>query len=129
MNFNTCSAGSGGESGNQGALHNVRLLSLIFGLPVVSHWKVYLPVMGLPLVMIVSAIIAAEKRGKMKAVTTRAVGLILIGQLLLGVAPLRVWSRHNENERKLATRQFPQCVARRYTGVSLGFSGFCEVFN
>ncbi|MBP0588913.1 MFS transporter [Paraburkholderia sp. LEh10] len=57
------------------------------GLPVASHWKIYLPVMGLAFVMMVPAIIAAEKRGKMKAVVLGAIGLILIGQLLLGAAP------------------------------------------
>jgi MFS family permease len=91
-------------------LHNVELLRLNFGvlvlhatqtalflvvprileaggLPVASHWKVYLPVMGLAFVMMVPAIIAAEKRGKMKPVLLGAIGLILIGQLLLGAAP------------------------------------------
>ncbi|NRO94628.1 MFS transporter [Paraburkholderia sp. NMBU_R16] len=57
------------------------------GLPVASHWKVYLPVMGLSFVMMVPAIIAAEKRGKMKPVLVGAIGLILFGQLLLGTAP------------------------------------------
>jgi MFS family permease len=88
-------------------LHNVELLRLNFGvlvlhatqtalflvvprllvdagLPVASHWKIYLPVMGLAFVMMVPAIIVAEKRGKMKAVIVSAIGLILIGQLLLG---------------------------------------------
>ncbi|QGZ53712.1 MFS transporter [Paraburkholderia acidiphila] len=88
-------------------LHNVELLRLNFGvlvlhatqtalflvvprllvdagLPVASHWKIYLPVMGLAFVMMVPAIIVAEKRGKMKAVLVSAIGLILIGQLLLG---------------------------------------------
>ncbi|RKP49196.1 MFS transporter [Trinickia fusca] len=91
-------------------LHNVELLRLNFGvlvlhatqtalflivprileaggLPVASHWKVYLPVMGLSFVMMVPAIIAAEKRGKMKPVLLGAIGAILIGQLLLGAAP------------------------------------------
>ncbi len=62
------------------------------GLPVASHWKVYLPVMGLSFVLMVPAIIAAEKRGKMKAVLVSAVGLILIGQLLLGAAPHTILS-------------------------------------
>ncbi len=62
------------------------------GLPVAAHWKVYLPVMGLAFVMMVPAIIAAEKRGKMKAVMVSAIGLILIGQLLLGAAPHTLWS-------------------------------------
>jgi MFS family permease len=94
-------------------LHNVELLRLNFGvlvlhatqtalflprileaggLPVASHWKVYLPVMGLSFVMMVPAIIAAEKRGKMKVVLVSAIGLILIGQLLLGVAPHTILS-------------------------------------
>jgi len=91
-------------------LHNVELLRLNFGvlvlhatqtalflvvprlledagLPVRSHWMVYLPVMALSFVLMVPAIIAAEKRGKMKAVLVSAVALILIGQLALGAAP------------------------------------------
>ncbi|WP_153101425.1 MFS transporter [Paraburkholderia hayleyella] len=63
-----------------------RILEAV-GLPIASHWKVYLPVMGLSFVMMVPAIIAAEKRGKMKAVLLGAIALILIGQLLLGAAP------------------------------------------
>jgi MFS family permease len=62
------------------------------GLPVASHWKIYLPVMGLAFVMMVPAIIAAEKRGKMKAVLVGAIVLILIGQLLLGVAAHTIMS-------------------------------------
>jgi MFS family permease len=96
-------------------LHNVELLRLNFGvlvlhatqtalflvvprileaggLPVASHWKIYLPVMGLAFVMMVPAIIAAEKRGKMKIVMVSAIALILIGQLLLGAAPHTLWS-------------------------------------
>jgi predicted MFS family arabinose efflux permease len=96
-------------------LHNVELLRLNFGvlvlhatqtalflvvprilvdggLPVASHWKIYLPVMALAFVLMVPAIIAAEKRGKMKSVMLSAIGLILIGQLLLGAAPHTLWS-------------------------------------
>jgi MFS family permease len=62
------------------------------GLPVASHWEVYLPVMGLSFVMMVPAIIAAEKRGKMKPVLCGAIALILIGQLLLGTAPHTIMS-------------------------------------
>ena len=91
-------------------LHNVELLRLNFGvlvlhatqtalflvvprilvaggLPVASHWMVYLPVMGISFVLMVPAIIAAEKRGHMKSVLVSAVALILIGQLLLGAGP------------------------------------------
>jgi MFS family permease len=96
-------------------LHNVELLRLNFGvlvlhatqtalflvvprilvaggLPVASHWMVYLPVMGLAFVLMVPAIIAAEKRGKMKVVMVSAIALILIGQLLLSAAPHTLWS-------------------------------------
>ncbi|SAL14762.1 major facilitator transporter [Caballeronia sordidicola] len=96
-------------------LHNVELLRLNFGvlvlhatqtalflvvprileaggLPVAAHWKVYLPVMGLAFVLMVPAIIAAEKRGRTKAVMLGAIFLILIGQLLLGAAPHTLWS-------------------------------------
>lgn len=62
------------------------------GLPIASHWKVYLPVMGLSFVMMVPAIIAAEKRGKMKSVLLSAIALILIGQLSLGEAPHTILS-------------------------------------
>jgi len=65
------------------------------GLPIAAHWKVYLPVMGFAFVTMVSAFIAAEKRGKMNAVTIRAVGLILIGQLLLGESPHMLWFQAN----------------------------------
>lgn len=89
-------------------LHNVELLRLNFGvlvlhatqtalflvvprlladagLPVASHWKIYLPVMGLSLVLMVPAIIAAERRSMTKAVVVSAVALILIAQVLLGL--------------------------------------------
>jgi len=62
------------------------------GLPIASHWEVYLPVMGLAFVMMVPAIIVAEKRGKMKAVLVSAIGLVLIGQVLLGLAPHQTFS-------------------------------------
>jgi MFS family permease len=96
-------------------LHNVELLRLNFGvlvlhatqtalflvvprilvaggLPIASHWMVYLPVMGLAFVLMVPAIIAAEKRGKMKVVMVSAIALILIGQLLLSAAPHTLWA-------------------------------------
>lgn len=92
------------------ALHNVELLRLNFGvlvlhatqtalflvvprllvdagLPMASHWQVYLPVMGLSFVGMVPAIIVAENRGKMKPVLLGGVAAILIGQLLLGSTP------------------------------------------
>ncbi|MPW23371.1 MFS transporter [Paraburkholderia sp. CNPSo 3157] len=55
------------------------------GLPVASHWQIYLPVMGLSFVLMVPAVIAAEKRRMMKSVVVSAVGLVLIGQFMLGL--------------------------------------------
>ena len=123
-------------------LHNVELLRLNFGvlvlhatqtalflvvprileaggLPVASHWKVYLPVMGLAFVMMVPAIIAAEKRGKMKAVLVSAIGLILIGQLLLGVAPHTILSVAAILFRLLSRLQYARSVAA-FAGVETG---------
>jgi MFS family permease len=53
------------------------------GLPVASHWKIYLPVMAIAFVLMVPAIIVAEKRGCMKAVILSAIVAILIGQVAL----------------------------------------------
>ncbi|MGF6851679.1 MFS family permease [Paraburkholderia sp. CI3] len=115
-------------------LHNVELLRLNFGvlvlhatqtalflvvprileaggLPVASHWKVYLPVMGLSFVMMVPAIIAAEKRGKMKIVLLSAIALILIGQLLLGVAPHTILSVERRSVRVLSRLQYSRGLA------------------
>lgn len=61
------------------------------GLPLASHWRVYLPVMGLSFVLMVPAIIAAEKRGRMKGVMLGAIALVLIGQLLLAEMPATLW--------------------------------------
>ncbi|TXC81113.1 MFS transporter [Paraburkholderia azotifigens] len=55
------------------------------GLPVASHWQSYLPAMGLSFVLMVPAIIAAEKRHMMKSVVVSAIGLVLIGQFMLGL--------------------------------------------
>lgn len=57
------------------------------GLPVAQHWEIYLPVMGLSFVAMVPAIIAAEKRGKMKPVLLSAIALVMIAQFLLGELP------------------------------------------
>jgi MFS family permease len=87
-------------------LHNVELLRLNFGvfalhatqtalfvvlpgmlvaggLPVASHWKVYLPVMGVSFVLMVPMMIAGERRGKIKGILLIAIGLVLAGQLAL----------------------------------------------
>jgi MFS family permease len=55
-------------------------------LPVPEHWKVYLPVVLASFVLMVPAIIAAEKRGRMMKVFVGAVALLLASQIgfLLG---------------------------------------------
>ncbi len=53
-------------------------------LPVGEHWKVYLPAVLLSFVAVVPAIIAAEKRGRMKAVFNACIVLLLAVQLGLG---------------------------------------------
>jgi MFS family permease len=50
-------------------------------LPVAEHWKVYLPAVLISFVVMVPAIIAAERRGKVKQVFIAAVGLLLMTQL------------------------------------------------
>lgn len=62
------------------------------GLPVASHWKVYLPVMALAFLMMVPGIIVAEKHGKMKVVLLASIVLILCAELLFGSGPHTVWS-------------------------------------
>jgi predicted MFS family arabinose efflux permease/copper chaperone CopZ len=51
------------------------------GLEVASHWKVYLPVVLGSFVLMVPAIIVAEKRARMKRVFVAAVALLLVSQL------------------------------------------------
>ena len=51
------------------------------GLAVGEHWKIYLPTVLLSFVFMVPAIIAAEKRGRMKLVFNAAIALLLAVQL------------------------------------------------
>jgi hypothetical protein len=44
-----------------------------------------------PFVVVVPGIMVEEKRGKMKATMVSTIGLILIGQLLLGDTPNMLW--------------------------------------
>jgi predicted MFS family arabinose efflux permease len=48
------------------------------GLPAASHWQVYLPAVLLSFALMVPAVIAAERRGRMKAVFIGAVVLLLV---------------------------------------------------
>ena len=63
------------------------------GLPVVEHWKVYLPAVLLSFVVMVPAVIIAERRNLMKPVFNAAVALLALVQLGLwllgdGLIPL-----------------------------------------
>ena len=57
----------------------------IGGLPVAEHWKVYLPALLLSFVVMVPAIIVAERRGHMKLIFNAAIVLLLIVQAGFGL--------------------------------------------
>lgn len=54
------------------------------GLPVAEHWKVYLPAVLVSFVLMVPAIIAAEKHGRMKLVFNAAIALLCVVQIGFG---------------------------------------------
>lgn len=51
------------------------------GLPVAEHWKVYLPAVLASFALMVPAVIAAERRGRMRLVFNSAIALLLLVQL------------------------------------------------
>ncbi|TRZ98971.1 MAG: MFS transporter [Rhodocyclaceae bacterium] len=53
------------------------------GLPLASHWKVYLPAVLASFVLMVPAIIFAEKRDKVQPVFVFAIGLLLVTLLVM----------------------------------------------
>lgn len=58
------------------------------GLPGGEHWKIYLPAVLLSFAVMVPAIIAAERRGKLRPVYAGAVGLLVVVQVgLAGLTP------------------------------------------
>jgi MFS family permease len=57
------------------------LLVSVGGLPAAQHWKVYLPAVLISFVVMVPAIIAAEKHGRMKAVFVGAILLLIAVQV------------------------------------------------
>jgi len=66
------------------------------GLPMAAHWKVYLPAVLLSFVILVPAIIIAEKRNAMKPVFIAAIALMGVVQMGLyffgaGLWPLALW--------------------------------------
>lgn len=61
------------------------------GLPAASHWKVYLPAVLVSFAIMVPAIIAAEKKDKMRPVFLGAIGLLVVVQLGLLVLGENLW--------------------------------------
>lgn len=61
-----------------------RLLINTGDLPLVSHWKVYLPAVLISFVLMVPAIIYAEKHQKLRSVFVAAIVLLLLTLLTLG---------------------------------------------
>ncbi|MGE5386390.1 MAG: MFS transporter [Betaproteobacteria bacterium] len=62
------------------------------GLAVASHWRVYLPAVLVSFVIMVPAIIAAERHGRMRPVFVGAVALIGVVQLGLWLAGASLWT-------------------------------------
>jgi MFS family permease len=61
------------------------------GLAADQHWQIYLPVLFISMLLIIPAIIYAEKKAKLKPVFTVAVALLLVSQVLLALALDSVW--------------------------------------
>lgn len=61
------------------------------GLAADQHWQIYLPVLLISMLLIIPAIIYAEKKAKLKPVFTMAVALLLVSQVLLGLTLDSVW--------------------------------------
>jgi MFS family permease len=62
------------------------------GLTGAEHWQVYLPAVLLSFAVMVPAIIAAERRGKIKPVYTAAVGLLVLVQAGLALMSGGLWA-------------------------------------
>jgi MFS family permease len=61
------------------------------GLAVDSHWKVYFPVLLLSLILIVPAIIYAEKKAKLKPVFVTSIAVLLVSQIFLASTSDSLW--------------------------------------
>ena len=62
------------------------------GLAIDQHWKVYLPAVLLSFVVMVPAVIVAERRGAMKPIFAAAIALLLVVQLGLYALGGSLWS-------------------------------------
>jgi len=62
------------------------------GLAAASHWKVYLPAVLVSFVIMVPAIIAAERRDKMRPIFIAAVGLLVVVQAGLYLMHESLWA-------------------------------------
>jgi len=56
-----------------------------------DHWQIYLPVLLLSIVLIIPAIIYAEKKAQLKFVFIAAIALLLLGQVLLAITFESIW--------------------------------------
>ncbi|WP_394809014.1 MFS transporter [Nitrosomonas sp.] len=61
------------------------------GMEADDHWQIYLPVLLLSIVLIIPAIIYAEKKAQLKFVFVAAIALLLIGQVLLATTFDSIW--------------------------------------
>ncbi len=61
------------------------------GMAADDHWQIYLPVLLLSIVLIIPAIIYAEKKAQLKFVFIAAIALLLIGQVLLANTFDSIW--------------------------------------
>jgi predicted MFS family arabinose efflux permease len=66
------------------------------GLPLIEHWKVYLPAVLLSFVAMVPAVIIAERHGRLKQIFNGAVALLVVVQFGLyawadGLVPIALW--------------------------------------
>lgn len=84
-----------------GVLHMVQMAMFVVlphalvdqgGLPAAAHWKVYLPAVLVSFAIMVPAIIAAERKDKMRPIFIAAVGLLVIVQGGLFFFHASLWS-------------------------------------
>lgn len=69
-----------------------RMLADVGGLPVGEHWKIYLPAVLISFAVMIPAIIAAEKHGRMKPVFVGAILLLAVVQLGFATLSAGVYS-------------------------------------